>query len=169
MRRSLVLNSSYEPLGVVSSTRAVVLVVKEKAEILHADREILVRSERLCLELPTVIRLNYYVYVPYRTGATLSRRAVFVRDSHRCQYCGRPAENIDHVLPRSRGGTHSWENVVASCRSCNSRKENRTPAEAGMSLANVPYAPRERSWSILATGGIRPEWLPYLSDERASA
>lgn len=169
MRRALVLNSSYEPLGLVSSTRAVVLVIRNKAEVLHADEGVPIRSERLMLELPTVIRLNYFVYVPYRAGTTLSRRAVFARDSYECQYCGHPAENIDHVMPRSRGGPHSWENVVASCRPCNSRKENRTPSEAGMKLATIPYAPRERSWSILAVGNVRPEWIPYLGETRASA
>lgn len=169
MRRALVLNSSFEPLGLVSANRAVILAISRKAEILHADEQVPVRSEHLHMDLPTVIRLNYFVYVPYHAGATLSRRAVFARDSFACQYCGRPAENIDHVMPRSRGGAHIWENVVASCRPCNSRKENRTPAEAGMKLSTVPYAPRERSWSILAIGNVRPEWLPYLGDRRVSA
>ena len=114
----------------VSSRRAVVLVLKEKAEIVHRNGAE-VRSERRTVPVPTVIRLVHYVRVPYRAAAPLSRRAVFARDGHRCQYCSHAAENIDHVVPRSRGGEHAWENVVASCRSCNARKEDRTLAEAG--------------------------------------
>lgn len=168
MRRALVLNAGYEPLSVVPMKRAVVLVLKEKAEVVHADGD-LFHSERLVLPAPTVIRLNYFVYVPYRARATLSRRAVFARDAGACQYCGKAAENIDHVLPRSRGGAHTWENVVASCRPCNARKENRTPPEAGMVLAREPYAPRERAWAIIAVGNVHPEWEPYLQERAVSA
>src|SRR5688572_4825900 len=101
MGRALVLNATYEPLCVVSTRRAVILVLKEKAEVLHAtDREL--HSERAVLPEPSVIRLTYFVRVPFRTRAALSRRAVFARDGHRCQYCGSAAENIDHVVPRSR-------------------------------------------------------------------
>ena len=85
-----------------------------------------------------MIRLVHFVRVPFRTRVPLSRRAVFARDGHRCQYCSRSAENIDHVVPRSRGGTHTWDNVVASCRSCNARKEDRLPREAGLRLRRAP-------------------------------
>lgn len=168
MKRSLVLNASYEPLSVVTARRAAVLVLKQKAEVLHAGEEMF-RSESLDVPAPTVIRLNYFVYVPYRSRASLSRRAVFVRDGHACQYCGKPAENIDHVLPRSRGGRHTWENVVASCRPCNSKKENRTPAEAGMYLPRAPFVPKERAWVIISHGNVHPEWEPYLQEDAVSA
>ena len=107
------LNASFEPLCVVSARRAVVLVLKEKAEIVHRNGAEF-RAERLTVPAPSVIRLRHYVRVPYRSVVPLSRRAVFARDGHRCQYCGRPAENLDHVHPRSRGGEHVWENVVAA-------------------------------------------------------
>lgn len=110
---ALVLNASMEPLAVVSARRAVVLVLASKAEVVHEDGAWF-RSERLALRAPTVVRLTRYVHVPRRVATGLSRRAVFVRDGGRCQYCGAPAEDVDHVVPRSRGGEHRWENVVAA-------------------------------------------------------
>jgi len=105
--KTLVLNATYEPLCVVPIRRAVVLVLKEKAEVLHStDQEL--HSERSSFAVPSVIRLTYFVRVPFRARAALNRRAVFARDGHRCQYCGAHAENIDHVVPRSRGGEHIW-------------------------------------------------------------
>ena len=155
------LNASYEPLCVVSIRRAVVLVLKEKAEVVHAtDGEL--RSERETFPVPSVIRLTYFVKVPFRTRAALSRRAVFARDGHRCQYCGHGAENIDHIVPRSRGGEHMWENVVASCRSCNARKEDHLLSEVGMTLRRKPTAPKELTWIIVAVGTVHPHWEPYL-------
>ena len=140
MARALLLNASFEPLCVVSSRRAVVLVLKDKAEIVHRNGAEF-RSERRAIPVPTVVRLVHFVRVPFRASAPLSRRAVFARDGHRCQYCGGAAENLDHVVPRSRSGPHSWENVVASCRSCNARKEDRLLTECGMVLRRAPKAP----------------------------
>ena len=138
MARSLLLNASFEPLCVVSSRRAVVLVLKDKAEIVHRNGAEF-RSERRTVPVPSVIRLVHFVRVPYRATAPLSRRAVFARDHHRCQYCGSNAENLDHIVPRSRGGPHTWENVVASCRGCNARKEDRLLSECGMVLRRAPH------------------------------
>lgn len=168
MARALVLNATYEPLCVVPIRRAIVLVMKEKAEIVHAG-EGEMRSARSAFPIPSVIRLNYFVRVPYRARASLSRRAVFVRDDHKCQYCGHQAESIDHVLPRSRGGLHVWENVVAACRRCNSRKENNTPHEAGMRLRRRQAVPKEWAWIVVAVGSIAPEWEPYLQRSVATA
>lgn len=161
MSKALVLNASYEPLCVVSVRRAVVLVLKEKAEVLHsADR--VFHSERSQMAVPSVIRLTYFVKVPFRARAALNRRAVFARDGNRCQYCNAPAENIDHVIPRSRGGQHVWENVVAACRPCNTRKEDRLLHEVGFVLRRRPTAPRELTWIIVAVGTVHPHWEPYL-------
>ncbi len=166
MGRALVLNASFEPLCVVPIRRALVLVLKEKAEVIHhADEEW--HSERISFAVPSVIRLTYFVRVPYRARVALNRRAVFARDSHRCQYCGAPAENLDHVVPRSRGGQHVWENVVAACRPCNTRKEDRLLDEVGFQLRRAPAAPRELAWLILAVGSVHPHWEPYLQDASA--
>jgi len=162
MSRALVLNATYEPLGVVHTRRALNLLLAEKAELLTAtDR--LYRSERLAVPEPSVVRLSYFVKVPYRARVALSRRAVFMRDGHRCQYCNGPAENIDHVVPRSRGGGHTWENVVAACRPCNARKQDRLLVEASMSLRRPPRVPRDRMWVFAALGVVRPDWEPFLS------
>jgi len=159
--RSLLLNASFEPLCVVSDRRAVVLVLKDKAEIVARNGAEL-HSERRVVPVPSVIRLVHFVRVPFRSRVPLSRRAVFARDGHRCQYCHRAAENIDHVVPRSRGGEHSWENVVASCRSCNARKEDRTLAESGLRLRRAPAAPHASLWMVATAGSFDPAWQPFL-------
>jgi 5-methylcytosine-specific restriction endonuclease McrA len=159
MGRALVLNVSDSPLAVVPARRAVVLVLKEKAEVVVSNGAIF-RSERIELEAPSVVRLRRFVRVPYRPHAPLTRRAVFARDEGSCQYCAAPAENLDHVIPRSRGGLHVWENVVASCRRCNAKKEDRTPAEAGFRLRRQPFAPADGF--RLTLGALEPGWEPYL-------
>ena len=159
MPRALVLNATDQPLAVVTARRAVVLVLKEKAEMV-ASNGVVFRSERLALPAPSVVRLRYFVKIPYRAHAALTRRAVFARDAWACQYCGRAAENVDHVIPRSLGGTHTWDNVVAACRRCNSRKENRLPHDAGLRLARNPFVPSDGF--RLSLGRPEPEWEPYL-------
>ena len=162
------LNVSYQPLCVVPVRRALVLALKGKAEVVHSNG-ITFHSESLTIAAPSVVRLNYFVKVPYRARSTLSRRAVFVRDDFECQYCGRTAENVDHVVPRSRGGSHSWDNVVAACRPCNSRKENRNAADVGMRLRRPPQPPHESVWIMVSVDRVDPNWEPYLSRSRASA
>lgn len=161
MNRVLVLNASCQPLNVVSIKRAVVLVLKRKAEILEQDGGSL-RSEKVVMPIPAVIRLSYYVRVPHREGIPLTRRTVFVRDNNSCQYCGARAESIDHVIPRSRGGEHTWDNVVAACRRCNSKKENRLPEEAGLRLLRKPVKPHQHLRIIGAAAEVHPSWANYL-------
>lgn len=161
MSRALVLNATYEPLSVISIRRAVVLVLKEKAEIVHEGDDVL-RSERVSVPVPTVIRLRRFVRVPYRARVPLTRRAVFVRDGHHCQYCGAAAESIDHVVPTSRGGAHEWENVVACCRRCNAAKEDRLVHETHLRLRHRPVAPKQTMWIVVAVGRVDPSWEPYL-------
>lgn len=162
MGRALVLNATYEPLSIVSARRAVVLLLREKADPVETADAVW-HSERSSVSVPTVIRLRTYVKVPYSRRVPLNRRAVFARDDGACQYCAGPAENLDHVLPRSRGGTHTWENVVAACRRCNTRKGNRTPDEAGLRLRRFPTAPRRHGWVYIALGAApHPSWDPYL-------
>ena len=167
--RSLVLNATYEPICVVSSRRALVLVIEEKAELVRETGR-LYRAARVSFPEPSVVRLAHYVRVPYTARIAITRRSVFARDGHRCQYCGGQAENIDHVTPRSRGGAHIWENVVAACRRCNSLKEDRLLEEAGLTLHRAPHAPRSRVWLLAASGELRADWQPYVAPlfERAA-
>ena len=161
MRSALVLNASYQPLSVVSSRRATCLILAEKAELIEDDGAV-IRSASLTMPSPSVIRLRYMVKVPYVRRSALSRRAVFARDDHRCQYCGERADSIDHVMPRSRGGPHAWENVAAACRPGNLTKRDRTPDEAGMRLARPCRAPRSTAWVVVSISGIPDTWRPYL-------
>lgn len=156
------LNASNEPLSVVPVRRAIVLVLRDRADVVASNGKVW-HSEHVSFPAPSVIRLRHYVRVPYARRVPLNRRAVFLRDDHRCQYCLHPAENIDHVVPKSQGGLHTWENVVACCRRCNTRKGGRTPDEAGLRLRRQPIAPRHNSWVLVATGALPdPTWEPYL-------
>src|ERR1700736_4813618 len=161
MSRALILNASYEPLCVVSTRRALLLVLDAKAELVHAtDGKF--RSERVAFPEPSVVRLAHYVKVPYQARIALNRRAVFARDGHRCQYCGASAETIDHVMPRSRGGPHAWDNVVAACARRNHSKGDRTPAEAGWRLPAMPAAPKGTAWRVLGHRTPAPRWSDWL-------
>jgi 5-methylcytosine-specific restriction endonuclease McrA len=162
MRSALVLNATYEPLSVVSARRAACLVLADKADVIEADGTAL-HSPTITLPSPLVIRLRYMVKVPFHRRTALSRRAVFARDDYRCQYCGRQADSIDHVMPRSRGGEHIWENVAAACRPCNLAKRDRTPDEAGMRLLRPCRAPRSTAWVVVSVTRVPEAWKPYLA------
>ena len=136
----LVLNASYEPINVCAARRALVLVLKgvataEEHAALH------VHSACQAIRLPSVIRLLEYRRIPHQTRA-LSRKNILMRDRYTCQYCHRTLPSgeltLDHVIPRSRTGETTWENLVACCHPCNNHKGNRTPEEAGMRLARAP-------------------------------
>ena len=158
---ALVLNTTYEPLCVVPIRRATVLVLTEKAVPLSQGGG-LFRSERVTLSGPTVVRLTRFVRVPYRGAIALTRRAVFTRDSGRCAYCGASATTIDHVIPRSRGGRHAWENVVAACTRCNHRKADRTLVELGWQLPQQPKAPIGLTARVLGHRSPEPSWLHWF-------
>lgn len=166
MSRALVLNATYEPLSVVSSRRATVLLLSEKA-VLVSPSGLQFHSEHLVVDVPSIVRLRQFVKVPFRRRAALNRRSVFARDGHRCQYCDGPAESIDHVIPRAKGGPHEWENVVAACRDCNVRKRDRLLHETSMTLRSTPSAPRGFSWISVVVGSVPDDWQEYLGAEPA--
>ena len=163
MVRALVLNATYEPLAVVTARRAVVLVLAEKAESIDGSGDWF-HAERLQLEVPSVLRLRTVVRTERHRELTISRRGVFARDEHRCQYCGDRAETLDHVIPRSRGGSHSWSNVVAACRPCNVHKADRLLPDTRMVLHRAPAAPRRLSWVTVMIGQVPDAWRPWLPD-----
>jgi len=168
-RRVLLLNATFEPLTALPLRRAIVLIVCGKAEVVHGDAAGLVlHSATGTVEVPSVIRLRVFVRVPYRARVPLTRTALMHRDRFRCAYCGAPAETIDHVVPRSRGGTHTWENCVACCARCNHHKADKLLAELGWPLRAMPTAPRGRHWRLLAgLVDADPQWLPYLGESAA--
>jgi 5-methylcytosine-specific restriction endonuclease McrA len=138
----LVLNSNYEPLNVCDVRRAFNLLGAEKAEILELNH-LIIHTPSRSLHAPSVIRLVYLVKRP-RPRVRLTRREVFTRDRHVCQYCGQSTRDLtlDHVVPKHRGGRHDWDNLVAACRVCNHRKGAKTLSEARMKLLREPRVPR---------------------------
>lgn len=158
----LVLNQDYSPLSTAYVPRALSLIDRGKAELLHAGVQPIV-TPSCTLDRPSVIRLVEYIKRP-RPSVRLTRQNIFKRDSHQCQYCGkRPAElTLDHVIPESRGGQYAWDNLVASCVRCNHKKRNRTPQEAGMPLLKKPSEPKISSYLHLLGVEARPEWAPFL-------
>jgi 5-methylcytosine-specific restriction endonuclease McrA len=166
---TLLLNATFEPLCVVSSRRAIVLVLAEKAIAVDSTDDV-VHAETVSLPVPVVVRLTRYVRVPYPSSVPLSRRAVFTRDGQTCVYCGGSATSIDHVVPRSRGGTHTWDNVVAACRRCNHTKADRSLAELGWALPHPPRTPTGAAWRLLGHRTVDPRWREWLgSPESVSA
>ena len=163
MGQVLVLNASYEPLNITSWRRATVLMIKGKAESLEEDPNHNIRQN---IKAPTVIRLRQFIRVPYRE-IPLTRKNIFQRDQSCCKYCGQSNTklSIDHVIPRSRGGTDNWENVITACLQCNVRKGNRTPEEAKMPLLGKPYKPLN-NMSFATTkqihSGRHKEWGTYV-------
>jgi 5-methylcytosine-specific restriction endonuclease McrA len=159
----LVLNATYEPINVCTVRRAVVLLLKDKAEVIeHGDWEL--HSASSSLTRPVVIRLVSYVRIPRDTHRRkITRRAVFARDNWTCQYCGaRSNLTVDHVIPRSKGGSSNWDNIVASCAPCNRRKGDLALRQVGMQLQRAPRSPSPTVFIHVASPTIPPAWTQYL-------
>ena len=139
-RLVLVLNATYEPVTITTARRALTLVHKGAAVVEDVSDQV-IRTARINIPVPNVVRLTKYRRVP-RANRTVSRKGLMLRDGHTCQYCGARMVagdlTMDHVVPRSRGGGNTWENLVTSCFPCNNRKGDRTPGEAGMPLLKRP-------------------------------
>ncbi len=164
VQRVLVLNASYEPLQIISVRRAVVLLLQQKAEVVEASHHRL-RASSAAYIAPLVIRLRRYVRMPRRMKLPCSRRGVLARDRETCMYCGvtpaRSTLTVDHIVPRSRGGLTSWENVVTACRECNHRKGGRTPEEASMALQTVPRQPNFFAFALISELERHDVWRKY--------
>ena len=166
----LVLNQNYEPLNVCNAFRAIVLISGGKAEVLeHGTGEL--RSTSRSFKRPSVIRLVYLIKRP-RPRVRLTRREVFMRDQYACQYCGLKTRDLtlDHVLPRHRGGKHTWDNLVSACRSCNHRKGGKVVEEARMTLRRPPYEPKANSLYLFGQYlEVHEGWHKFIPEwERAS-
>jgi 5-methylcytosine-specific restriction endonuclease McrA len=149
--------------------RTLVLVLNEKATILaRIDHEV-VRSASQEFEMPSVILLSRYVRIPNARRVPVSRRGVLRRDSQRCGYCAGPANTIDHIMPKSRGGKDTWENLVACCLECNNSKGNRTPAEIGWNLKVLPKMPTGTVWSVRGSDRPLPQWSEFLALQAKAA
>jgi len=157
----LVLNASYEFLNVATLPRALKLVFKGKAEVLEVYPDLDIRGGSISIKAPLIIRMLYFVVRPFK-NTPLTKKNVLKRDKLTCQYCGKPGRTIDHVVPKSRGGKDSWENCVCACSACNTRKNNRTPQEAGMKLLSKPKQPSFIGWVVFTSEINLPLWQKYL-------
>lgn len=141
----LVYNADYRVLTHVSWQEAVRLLLRGSVYVIERHRPAVhIHSPSTVIELPASVALREYIHVPYQHSNRVTRAGILHRDSHTCAYCGGHGDTLDHVIPESRGGQNTWDNLVAACAPCNGRKSNRTPAEAGMRLRWQPYEPRER-------------------------
>ena len=182
-RPTLVLNRSWQPVGVAPVSRSLVLLWNDNArvvdpqdyqlytwadwaELIPHEDEPFIQAVRMRLRVPEVVALTHYDRIP-TNAVTFSRRNIYKRDRFTCQYCGvQPGSEeltLDHVQPRSRGGTSTWENCVLACLECNKRKADRTPTEAHMPLRKVPVRPTWRP--LYARHDVRIEsWSKFLSE-----
>lgn len=172
----LALNASFEPLTILPVRRALRLVIDRKAEILEVEDTRVFRSERRELPCPSVIRLVRYVHVPRKFRRQVTNTFLFARDGYRCQYCGRHRSRLrgrefltrDHVVPMSRGGDNSWQNVVTACSPCNNRKGNRLPEEVGLHTLHSPAEPNyvELVWAVRRVTPVQAKYIEmfYGSD-----
>ena len=172
---TLVLNADYTAISFTSERRGLLLMMNEKAQMLEQSGRRFV-SEFLDLPRPSVIVLKQYQKMSYTrkpiASCRPSKQQIFARDKARCQYCGAKANTIDHIVPRCRGGGDTWENLVASCQSCNFKKANRDLAKSGLTLSRPPQPPQAQDvWykrnAFLSGKAVQPEWKQYLSPQRA--
>ncbi|MGW8124018.1 HNH endonuclease [Roseivirga echinicomitans] len=163
MKRVLVLNQDFSPLTVCSVERAFLLLFLCKADMVHDAPGKVLRTVSTQFPMPSVIRLQKYIYSPFKS-VVLSRQNIFKRDGQKCQYCGSPKRlTLDHVMPKSRGGKSTWQNLVTACHNCNSNKGDKTPEEAGMRISNKPFKPSYIMFVRNFSGFTSEQWLKYLS------
>ena len=163
----LLLNACFTPIKVVSTQRAIIMLMSEKAEVIE-EREEVWHSPSTEIHVPSVIRLKRYIQIPYRGTLALNRKNLSMRDKGKCAYCKKFGDTIDHVQPRSRGGLNKWENVVLACRKCNSKKSDKLLSEVGWTLDFAPWAPKGTVW-LLVGQKADPDWQPYLGTEAEEA
>jgi len=175
--RCLALNASFEPLTMVPVRRALRLVIEGKAEIVEAEGNEPVRSERLVLPRPAIIRLVRFVHVPRRFRRQVTNTFLFARDEYRCQYCSRAVHELrhrecltrDHLVPLSRGGTNDWTNVVTACSSFNTKKGNQLPYEAGLYPRVPPHEPHfvHLSWAVRRLTATQAKYIRLFYGDAA--
>lgn len=162
----LVLNATFEPLSLVSVRRAVILLLHEKAELVEATERMLSSTSRAFPE-PLVIRLTRYVRLPHRT-VPATRAGVMLRDAYTCQYCGdtpgREELTVDHVIPRSRGGGHNWENLTTACKRCNHKKGSQPLEDAQMTLLRKPFEPSYVALVLLSNPIAANYWETMMNN-----
>ncbi len=162
-RKVLILNQDYSALGICSVPKAFLLVYLDKAELVAESSAYHLRTISTTFPMPTVIRLNRYINLPYK-GVMLTRQNIFKRDGHRCVYCNSTEDlTLDHVMPKSRGGRTSWENLATACKRCNAKKGDCTPEEAMMLMRHRPFKPSFVLFLRDYSGAVEESWMPFLA------
>jgi 5-methylcytosine-specific restriction endonuclease McrA len=164
--RTLVLSQSYEPVNIVSWKQAITLLFLGKAEVIEEyDRNI--KTTSIVLKIPAVVRL-LSAFRRHKKPVKFSRINIYGRDKYTCQYCGVKKSigdlTYDHVVPRAQGGKTTWTNIVTCCESCNRRKANRTPEQAGMRLLKMPMQPSATPVLVVAVSreSVPDAWRDYM-------
>ena len=165
----LVLNQDFSPIMVCSVQRAFLLVFLQKAEIVRKVEGGALRTVSDAFPMPSVIRLGSYIAIPYK-GVVLSRQNIFKRDNHQCVYCGTGRDlTLDHVIPKSRGGKSTWTNLVAACKTCNAKKGDQSPDQAGLVMRHAPFKPSFVIFLRDFTERETREWMPFLQTKKEFA
>lgn len=165
-RKVLVLNQDNSPISICSVQRAFILTYLKKTEMVEPANGYRLHTVDNSFPMPAVIRLTHYVHIPFK-GVALTRQNVFKRDNFNCQYCGISRDlTLDHVIPKSKGGRSSWDNLITACRRCNTRKGDYTPDQAGIRLRNKPFKPSYLMFLREYSGYHCDEWRPYLPVKR---
>ena len=165
--RVLVLNLDYSPISICSVQRAFLLLYLEKAQMMNEVGDMFLHTVNKSFPLPAVIKLNRFVNIPYKS-VELTRQNVFKRDGFECKYCGTDNNlTLDHVIPRSKGGKSTWSNLITACKSCNAKKGDYTPHDAGLVLNSSPYKPSYVMFIRDFSGFVMNEWIPFLRMQSA--
>jgi HNH endonuclease len=169
---TLVLNNAFQPLGGATETDAVILIATGKAFAIRSNPARVYRSQHLEIPAPSIVVLGHFQEMKSFKirPAQLSNHALFKRDDHRCQYCGRHEDELkvgnkltrDHIIPRNQGGKDHWENVTTACATCNHRKDDRTPQQAKMKLLSTPTIPV--TWTIRGKGKLNQNQIDYIEE-----
>ena len=160
--KTLILNSTFQPLSLATPQRALALLFSKKINVLK-ESKIKLRSIEQSFYIPKVAALTYFVKAPYARRVALNRENIFIRDSYICQYCGEVAESIDHIKPKSKGGLHEWSNVVACCKKCNLLKADKLLSKSNLNLKTLPGVPEGNFWIKTIIGNNPdPDWKEYL-------
>lgn len=158
----LMLNQDYQPLSICSVRKSLLLLFLDKAELIHEHPTLKIKTVNKEFDYPSVIRLKKYANIPFKR-IVLARKNIFKRDGNKCVYCGSHSDlTIDHVVPKSKGGADTWENLVTACNKCNNKKGDRTPEAAGMNMNIIPYRPSNVMFLRNFSNVVDETWKPYL-------
>jgi hypothetical protein len=161
-KKVLLLNSSYEPIMVISGKRAILMIVANKADIIEKT-EYIIRSSKFKLSFPSVVKLRSFIYINFK-NIPLTRKNIIKRDNCTCQYCGKVTKSvtIDHVIPKDKNGKDLWSNLVTACNKCNSRKSNKYLSDTNMELLRKPVKPTYLYHLQKYVKKDNCLWKPYL-------